>query len=91
MLGMDECNAAVAYNDIARRLFGTDAFLTQSIVKRDVTRWIANVVALAWHRWRGLLKNRVKTLNSLREKVDEAYKGTCLLSVPRAVLTNSSV
>ena len=52
MLGMDDCNAAVAYNDIARRLFGSDAFLTSSIVKREVTRWIGYVVALAWHRWR---------------------------------------
>ena len=75
---MDECNAAVAYNDIARRLFGSDAFLTGSIVKREVTRWIGYVVALAWHRWRNTLRTRIKILNGLREKVDEAYKGTQL-------------
>ena len=75
MLGMDDCNASVAYNDIARRLFGQDAFLTSSILKKEVTRWIGYVVALSWHRWRLLFQKRVKALNAMQEKVDEAFKG----------------
>ena len=69
--------ASVAFESIASRLFGADAFVTEDMPEGEVTRWIQHVISLSFNRWRKRLKARIGALKKAKDQADVAFAGTC--------------
>ena len=81
LLGMEETLASVTYPDLARHLFGPDAFLAPSIPLFEITRWLSNTIALNFQRWRKMWKRRVKAIDEQQLQGEQLFQGKSGLDV----------
>lgn len=72
---MEVSNASVAFNDIAARLFGPDAFMSENMLDPDVYRFVSQLCALTWNRWRKSFEGCRRRVNNAQVKVDDLYLG----------------
>ena len=74
--------ASLAFEEIAHRLFGPEAFIS-GFIRPEVSRWIRYTCANTFNRWRKNYISRVKVSEKLEVKVQESYESTLLSSIIR--------
>lgn len=73
---MEESWAGMAFNDIVTRLFGADGFKPDGMPHYQVSRFVTQLCAHTWHRWRKSYSTRRGYVKRARSAADQLYQST---------------
>ena len=80
---MDESQAGLAYNDIVTALFGPDGFRSDAMPHQKVSKFVNQMCAHTWHRWRKAYNARRNRLKKAQVSADELYRSMARFSADR--------
>lgn len=72
---MDNSLVALAYPEMAIRLFGKDSMIEDTLPLPEVLRFLRRITALSFNRYRKVLRGRIASVTKLQTKVDQSYAG----------------
>lgn len=66
---------AIAYPEMAIRMFGKDSLIGDNLPHPEVSRFLRRVTSLSFNRYRKVIRGRIAAVNGLQAKVDASFAG----------------
>ena len=77
---LEDADAGLIRNDVARELFGRDAFVGRDRIRPNIRRLVDGWMSNNWNRYRKSTARALKGLAEVKRKVDTEWLSKCLLN-----------